>query len=274
MVLFTASLNSGSNGNCYYIGNKNEAVLIDAGISCRETEKRMARMGLRIQSVKAIFISHEHSDHIRGVEVLSKKHKIPVYITELTRRSGGLNLIPELENTFKAHEAIKVGGLEIVPFPKEHDASDPYSFIVKNEKVTIGVMTDIGTACEHVVNYFKQCHAVYLESNYDVEMLQNGQYPVYLKKRISSDKGHLSNLQAQELFRDHRSEFLSHVFLSHLSAENNDPKTAASFFNGIAGGAHVVVASRHKESAIFCIKGEAAEGSEMETMPGVQMGLF
>jgi phosphoribosyl 1,2-cyclic phosphodiesterase len=271
MSLFTASINSGSNGNCYYVGNRNEAVLIDAGISCREIEKRMARMGLRLQSVKAIFISHEHSDHIRGVEVLSRKHKIPVYITELTRRSGGLSLAPELENSFKPHQSIQVGDLEVVPFPKEHDASDPYSFIVKNDKVTVGVMTDIGIACEHVVNYFKQCHAVFLESNYDVDMLQNGHYPIYLKKRISSDKGHLSNHQAQELFQKHRSGFLSHVFLSHLSAENNDPQTAASFFNGIAGSTHIVVASRYKESDLFCIKGE---GSEAEAMPGVQMGLF
>ena len=271
--MFTASLNSGSNGNCYYIGNKEEAVLIDAGISCREIEKRMARMGLRIQSLKAVFISHEHSDHIRGVEVLSRKHRIPVYITELTRRSGGLTLSPELGNSFKAHEPIQVGGLEIIPFPKEHDASDPYSFIVKNGKVTIGIMTDIGMPCEHVKSYFRQCHAVYLESNYDVEMLERGPYPIYLKKRVSSDKGHLSNLQARELFLAHRSEFLSHVFLSHLSAENNDPQKAVSFFNGIAGKTRIIVASRYKESALFCIRGETS-GVEMEMMPGVQMGLF
>ena len=99
MSLFTASLNSGSNGNCYYVGNAQEAVLIDAGISCRETEKRLARLGLSMKAVKAIFISHEHSDHIRGVEVLSKKFKIPVYITELTMRSGGLTLQEDLIKT-------------------------------------------------------------------------------------------------------------------------------------------------------------------------------
>jgi len=231
-------------------------------------------MGLRVQNVKAIFISHEHSDHIRGVEVLSRKHKIPVYITELTRRSGGLNLNPELENSFKAHEAVKIGSMEVIPFPKEHDASDPFSFVVRNGEVTVGVLTDIGIACGHVVNYFKQCHAVYLESNYDENMLMNGPYPVYLKRRISSDKGHLSNLQARNLFLEHRSEFLSHVFLSHLSAENNDPKTAASFFSGIAGNTHVLVLSRYKESGLFCIKSKMDEGTDVEMMPGVQLGLF
>lgn len=271
MALFTASLNSGSNGNCYYVGTSKEAVLIDAGLSCKETEKRMARMGLKLQSVKAIFISHEHGDHIRGVEVLSRKHKIPVYITELTMRSGGLTIEPTLWNSFRSHETIKVGDLEIIPFSKQHDAADPFSFVVKDHETTVGVMTDIGSACENVTNYFKQCHAVYLESNYDVEMLENGHYPIYLKRRVSSDKGHLSNHQAQELFQKHKPEFMSHVFLSHLSAENNSPQTAASFFTSIAGNTQVVVASRYKETDLFCI---SASGKEKEVMPGVQMGLF
>jgi phosphoribosyl 1,2-cyclic phosphodiesterase len=271
MSLFTASLNSGSNGNCYYVGNANEAVLIDAGLSCKETEKRMARMGLKIQSVKAIFISHEHSDHIRGVEVLSRKHKIPVYITELTKLSGGLTIEAELCNSFSSHKTIIIGSLSVIPFSKEHDAAEPFSFVVKNNDITIGVITDIGRACVNVVKYFKECHAVFLESNYDTDMLMNGHYPIYLKKRISSDKGHLSNQQAAELFRDHKPDFMSHVFLSHLSAENNDPQKAASFFTSIAGNTEIIVASRHKESELFCI---SAPGKEKEVMPGVQMGLF
>lgn len=271
MSLFTASLNSGSNGNCYYVGNAREAVLIDAGLSCKETEKRMGRMGLKIQSVKAIFISHEHSDHIRGVEVLSRKHKIPVYITELTKLSGGLMIEEDLYNSFSPHKSVTIGSLQVVPFSKEHDAAEPFSFIVRHNDITVGVMTDIGRACANVVKYFKECHAVFLESNYDHDMLMNGHYPFYLKKRISSDKGHLSNHQAAELFRDHKPDFMSHVFLSHLSAENNDPQKAASFFTSIAGNTQVVVASRHKESELFCI---SAPGKEAEAMPGVQMGLF
>lgn len=271
MALFTASLNSGSNGNCYYVGNTKEAVLIDAGLSCKETEKRMSRMGLRIQLVKAIFITHEHSDHIKGVEVLSKKYNIPVYITELTKFSGGLSIAPELTCSFIPHKAVDIGTLQVIPFNKQHDAAEPFSFVVRNNGITVGVMTDLGRACSNVIKYFKECHAVYLESNYDTDMLMKGHYPVYLKNRISSDKGHLSNHQASELFRDHKPEFMSHVFLSHLSAENNDPQKAASFFTGIAGNTQVIVASRHKETELFCI---TASEEPKEAMPGVQMGLF
>lgn len=273
MSLFTASLNSGSNGNCYYVGNAQEAVLIDAGISCRETEKRLARLGLSMKPVKAIFISHEHTDHIRGVEVLSKKYKVPVYITELTMRSGGLTIHEELMRTFKPHESITIGNLTVIPFPKRHDASDPFSFIVKNKEVCVGVMTDIGSSCEHVINYFKQCHAVYLEANYDHDMLMNGQYPIYLKKRISSDHGHLSNDQAVELFTNHRAPFLSHVFLSHLSKENNDPKTAAAAFEKHAGDIKVIVASRYKETPVFCITADNLNSQDVN-LPGAQIALF
>lgn len=221
MSLFITSLNSGSNGNCYYVGNDNEAVLIDAGISCKETEIRMKRLGLSLRKVKAIFVSHEHSDHINGVSVLSKKYQIPVYVTPNTRREGRLNLKENLSFTFRAYEVITLGNLTITPFPKLHDASDPHSFVVASDTVKVGVFTDIGFACEHVIQNFKQCHAVFLESNYDEDMLEFGRYPIQLKNRIRDGKGHLSNKQALELFLQHRPAFMSHLLLSHLSAENN-----------------------------------------------------
>ena len=135
MSLVITSLNSGSNGNCYYIGNENEAVLVDVGLSCREIEKRMARLELDIKKVSAIFISHEHSDHIFGVQVLSKKHNIPVYITSATLKSSGLQLVNDLVRTFTAHQPVSIGGLKVTAFPKFHDASDPHSFIVTNNKI-------------------------------------------------------------------------------------------------------------------------------------------
>jgi phosphoribosyl 1,2-cyclic phosphodiesterase len=137
MSLFITSLNSGSNGNCYYVGNDTEAVLIDAGISCREIEKRMKRLGLFIEKVKAVFISHEHSDHIKGVPVLVKKYQLPVYITPLTMRRGGLNFEEHLLKSFIAHEPVSIGKLSITPFPKFHDASDPYSFVVSCNHICV-----------------------------------------------------------------------------------------------------------------------------------------
>lgn len=181
MSLIYASLNSGSNGNCYYIGNANEAVLIDVGLSCREIEKRFSRSRLDIQKVKAIFISHEHSDHIKGVEVLSRKYRLPVYITAKTKENSRLYLEKDLHFNFKAYQNIQVGELSVTPFPKLHDAIDPHSFVVSSNHFNIGVFTDIGSSCEHVVSNFKKCQVVFLESNYDDIMLDAGMYPYYLK---------------------------------------------------------------------------------------------
>jgi phosphoribosyl 1,2-cyclic phosphodiesterase len=253
MALFTASLNSGSNGNCYYIANEQEAVLIDAGISCREIEKRMKRLGLSLQKLKAIFISHEHSDHINGAEVLSKRYQIPVYINEATYAGSRLAIESHLRFNLDPHQPVVVGDLTVTPFPKRHDAADPLSFNVSGDGVHIGVMTDIGSVCDDVVNYFRQCHAVYLEANYDDEMLDKGHYPYHLKQRIKSTHGHLSNHQALELFLDHRPPFLGHVFLSHLSRENNSPRKAVALFSTYAANTAIIHASRECETAIYQI---------------------
>ncbi|HEU5364738.1 MAG TPA: MBL fold metallo-hydrolase [Hanamia sp.] len=253
MSLFITSLNSGSNGNCYYVGNDTEAVLIDAGISCREIEKRMKRLGLFIEKVKAVFISHEHSDHIKGVPVLVKKYQLPVYITPLTMRRGGLNFEEHLLKSFIAHEPVSIGKLSITPFPKFHDASDPYSFVVSCNHICVGVFTDIGVPCSHLKKYFRQCHAAFLEANYDEEMLDKGGYPIHLKNRIRGGLGHLSNKQALHLFLEHKPHFMSHLLLSHLSKNNNSPELVQQLFNAHAENVRVIVASRYEETEVFHI---------------------
>ena len=253
MSLFITSLNSGSNGNCYYIGNDTEAVLIDAGISCRETEIRMKRLGLSLEKVKAIFISHEHKDHISGLSVLSKKYQLPVYINEATQQNAKLLLEKKLVLRFAGRQTIQVGSLSITGFKKNHDAGDPHSFIVTCNTVTVGIFTDIGRVCKELIHHFKQCHAVFLESNYDEDMLQNGGYPYILKRRITDGNGHLSNVQALDLFKSHRPAFMSHVILSHLSKHNNCPKLVADLFTAHAGATKVIVASRDNESEIYHI---------------------
>ncbi len=255
MSLFIASINSGSNGNCYYVGNEQEAVLVDAGISCRETEKRMKNIGLSMDKVKAIFVSHEHGDHIKGLEILSARYQVPVYITPATLQHSRLKLEQQLIVSFRAYEQVSIGALTIQPFPKRHDAADPHSFIISGNGVVIGVLTDIGSACEHVIKNFKHCHAAFLEANYDDAMLENGRYPYHLKKRISGDVGHLSNMQALELFIKHRPAFMSHVLLSHLSKDNNDPAIASALFREHAGSTNVIVASRYEEGEVYHITG-------------------
>jgi len=275
MSIFIASLNSGSNGNCYYIGNNTEAVLIDAGLSCRETEKRMKRLGLSMSIVRAIFVSHEHSDHITGVPGLAKKYQLPVYITSPTLLSSGLPIEKKLVNPFQAHKSIPIGALSVTPFPKFHDASDPHSFMVSGNKINIGIFTDIGSPCTQVISHFKKCHAAFLEANYCEDMLMNGRYPQFLKDRISSEHGHLSNTQALNLFLKHKGKQLSHLILSHLSKNNNRPELVDRLFNEQAGHVRIVVASRYKETPVYCIgTTRAADSKKHEISSPSQLSLF
>jgi len=253
MPLYLASLNSGSNGNCYYIGNGKDSVFIDAGISCRETERRMIRLGLPLRNVRAIFITHEHTDHTRGTEVLSQKYGIPVYITGATWRNSRLKLDPLMVNPFITGTPLQIGSLLIDPFPKMHDASEPHSFTVSSNNLTAGIFTDIGTACEHVRHHLGRCHAAFLEANYDEQMLEKGRYPNHLKRRIRSMEGHLSNDQALDLFTSCRSLKLQLLVLSHLSAENNHPQLVHDLFSSHANGTRIVVASRYEESELLCV---------------------
>ena len=255
MTLQVASLNSGSNGNCYYIGNRNEAVFIDAGISCREIERRMKRLELSIKKVKAIFITHEHADHINGLAKLIKKLKIPVYISAVTRKSSALNWTEDIAVNFRAYEPIIVGDLTITASPKFHDANDPYSFVVSHQGINVGVFTDSGRVCDNLVKNFKICHAAFLESNYDEEMLELGNYPLSLKNRIRGGVGHISNKEALQLFLAHRPSFMTHLFLAHLSKNNNTPEIAEALFKSVAGETRIIVASRSGETEVFEIDG-------------------
>ncbi|MFT4030802.1 MAG: MBL fold metallo-hydrolase [Siphonobacter sp.] len=271
MALSITSLNSGSNGNCYYIGNEQEAILVDAGLSCRETEKRMHRLGLSMQRVKAIFISHEHTDHISGLTQLATNYRLPVYLSDRTLRGCRLPINSLDTRPLYGYQPIWVGELCITAFPKFHDAADPKSFIVQHQQLTVGVFTDIGRVCEHVITHFKQCHAIFLEANYDDDMLDRGRYPAFLKQRIRGGYGHLSNRQAAELFRQHRPAFMSHVLLSHLSQENNTPDRALSAFLPHSQQTRIIVASRHNETPVFTI--EAQPVTRTERYPSFQDSL-
>jgi len=277
MALLIASLNSGSNGNCYYVGNTTEAVLIDAGISCRETEKRLLRLGLSIKNIKAIFISHEHDDHISGLETLSAKYQIPVYVTEATLHNCGPIIQTHLIRYFASNERITIGALTIKAFPKLHDACHPHSFIVTDEEnVCAGIFTDIGVACSQVIYHFKQCHAVFLEANYDDAMLAASSYPYFLKKRISGGNGHLSNAAALDLFCRHRSENLSHVVLSHLSKNNNDARLVENLFMQYCGNAKIIVASRYRETEVYHIHHtyKSNEEKAFYSQNAIQLSMF
>lgn len=253
MSLSFASLNSGSNGNCYYLGNEQDAILIDAGLSCKETEKRMKALGLSLHHIKAIFISHEHIDHIKGVEVIAKKYTIPVYITPSTFENSRCPIPKEQVIWMNNDQTTNIGNINIKTFSKYHDAADPTSFIVECNGIKVGVFTDIGKVCKNVILHFKQCDAVFLEANYDREMLMNGHYPYALKTRISGGDGHLSNDEALDLFINHRTPKLKYLLLSHLSKENNDPDLVKKLFELNTTNTEITIASRYNPSLIYKI---------------------
>ena len=250
-MLSFASIASGSNGNCYYIGNESEAVLVDVGLSCRELLRRVERLGLDMNRIRAIFLSHEHSDHISGLTVLSKKYRIPVFSTPGTWQ-GGRKATPAAGVQFIAsNDIIDVGQLRVQAFPKFHDAAEPVSFVVSQNELRVGVMTDIGHACEEVIRHLPACQALFLESNYCEQMLAAGHYPYHLKQRISGHTGHLSNTQAFELVQAYAGPQLRYLILSHLSANNNRPEVVEELFSPLRERMEVFVASRHQESPIW-----------------------
>jgi len=273
MSLFVSSLNSGSNGNCYYIGSRDEAVFIDAGISSRETERRLKRQELSIGRVKAIFITHEHADHVGGLRKLAKKYKLPVYMTHETRMETRIDWREIQVRHFVPHEEVMVGRLKIIPFPIQHDAIDPHGFLVSHDATTVGVFTDLGSTQPFLQSYFGRCHGAFLEANYDEDMLKSGTYPQQLKDRISSDLGHLSNLQALQFFMSSRPSFMSHLFLSHLSQHNNSPDIARQLFQDVAGTTEIVIASRHSETGVFYIDGHQTPRPSVQ-MKESQLSLF
>ncbi len=245
------ALASGSNGNAYYIGNSSDAVLVDAGLSAKQLLARFETMRLDFNKVRAIFISHEHSDHARGVQTLSKRFNIPVYMNSRTFYALPKPMRPEYVRFFQPGDIVTAGSFTIHTFTKNHDAADPCSFRVEHGGFSTGILTDIGEPCKEVVKAVQASHALFLESNYDHAMLWEGPYPWYLKNRVSSDKGHLSNEQAAKLVDEFGHPELQAIFLSHISKENNRPELAMEAFESLKRSFNLFLTSRSDASEVF-----------------------
>lgn len=250
-MLEICAIASGSNGNCYYIGNEKDAVLIDAGISCKQIIKRINEKGLDPGKIKAVFITHEHGDHLRGARVVGKRLHVPVYLTPATYNGAYKNLQPDFPVFFQPGSIIEIGEFTVFPFLKNHDASEPCSFRVQYKDKNIGVFTDIGEPCENVTSHLQLCDALFLETNYDEKMLWDGSYPYFLKRRIASENGHLSNKQAFELLETFAGENLKCVFLSHLSRENNSPEVAYKEIQALESKFKVLLTSRYDAVDVY-----------------------
>jgi phosphoribosyl 1,2-cyclic phosphodiesterase len=250
-MLEICAIASGSNGNCYYIGNDKDAVLVDAGISGKQILNRMSDLGLNPQKIKAVFITHEHGDHMRGARGVNKKLQVPIYLTAKTYNGAYKNTRPDAPRYFLPEQEIELGDFTISPVLKNHDAAEPCSFRIQYKNKSVGVFTDIGEACNNVKSHVEKCDALFLESNYDEKMLWEGRYPQFLKERVASKVGHLSNDQAYELLDKHTNDNLQCVFLSHISKDNNTLEKAAETMKPLSERFEVKIASRFEASEIY-----------------------
>lgn len=220
-------LAGGSKGNAVYVSDGTTAILMDAGLSGVEIQRRLQSMGLHPQNLDAIVVSHEHADHIHGVGVLSRRWNLPVYLNEKTRQAGEAQMgrLHEIRN-FECGLDFTVNTLRIHPFSISHDAGDPAGFTLHRDHLKLGIATDLGVATSMVKLHLKACDALILEANHDPRMLETGPYPWPLKQRIKGRCGHLSNEESRDLLAEVRCANLRHVVLSHLSEQNNCPEIA------------------------------------------------
>lgn len=220
------SIASGSSGNCIFVGTDHTSVLIDAGISGKKVVAGLNEIGRKPEELDGILITHEHSDHIKGLGVLARKYGIPIYSAPGTIRTmmdqqtlGKVD--PSLFCEVHPDEHFCIGDLGILPFRVSHDAAEPVAYRFCYGEKSVAVATDLGYYDDYIVNHLKNLDAVLIESNHDINMLQVGSYPYYLKRRILGEKGHLSNENAGRLLGEILNDRMKAVFLGHLSKENN-----------------------------------------------------
>jgi phosphoribosyl 1,2-cyclic phosphodiesterase len=224
-----ASLGSGSEGNAFVIQSGATCVLMDCGFALSETAARLARLGLTVENISGIVVTHEHGDHVDGVARIARKHAIPVWMTHGTRRMQGaaLDTLPRLTE-IDPHHAFAVGELQVQPYAVPHDAAEPVQYVFGDGASRLGILTDTGALTPHIEAALGGCDALVLECNHDAEMLANGDYPYRLKQRIGGRYGHLNNQEAATLLSRLNHGRLQHVVAAHLSLKNNTPALAVA----------------------------------------------
>jgi phosphoribosyl 1,2-cyclic phosphodiesterase len=234
MGVSVSVLASGSRGNSAVIQTSKTKILVDAGISCRETFKRMKALSEDPRTLTAVLITHEHCDHVYGLLTLSKKLRIPVFMTGAThqcwsrsmRDKNGVRPQVEKLEVFASGRRFQIGDIEVMPFTIPHDAADPVGFTFRAEGVKIGYATDLGYVPASVRDHLRGCEVLVVESNHDVEMLRVGPYPWSVKQRVMSRVGHLSNDALAQFFTNDYDGEAAFVVLAHLSEHNNHPEIA------------------------------------------------
>jgi phosphoribosyl 1,2-cyclic phosphodiesterase len=254
MGMTAISLQSGSNGNCTYVESGGAAVLLDAGISGLAAQTRLAACGIDIRSVQAVIVSHDHADHVRCAGVLQRKFGLPIYITAKTLLQATVNQklgrLPDVR-FFEAGQAMQFGPITVHTIPTPHDAADGVAFVIEAAGKRLGIMTDLGHVFAGLPQAVASLDAVFIESNYDPKMLQEGPYSIALQERIRGPKGHLSNLEAAQLLHQAAGD-LKWACLAHLSEHNNQPQLALATHREILRERFpLYAASRHGVTNVF-----------------------
>jgi phosphoribosyl 1,2-cyclic phosphodiesterase len=234
MCVTVSMLASGSRGNCAFVASSRTKILVDAGISCRETFKRLKSLGEDPTTLSAILITHEHSDHVYGLAMLAKKLRVPVFMTGATHAAWARALRnengerPQLDRLerFESGHRFQIGDIEVKPFTIPHDAADPVGFTFRVEGTKVSVATDLGYLPVNVRDHLRGSDVLIMESNHDVEMLRGGPYPWSVKQRVASNLGHLSNAKLADFFTGDYDNNAAFVVLAHLSEQNNHPEIA------------------------------------------------
>jgi len=253
---------SGSSGNCVYVGSENTHLLVDAGLSGKRIENALSQ--INVSNLTGILITHEHSDHVSGAGILSRRFNLPIYATPKTwryfLRHGTIgNVAEEFQKIIEPNETLTIGDIDVLPFDIPHDASQPVGYNLRCREFKAAVATDIGYVTDTIRNLLRDVNVLLIESNHDIEMLQNGRYPRMLKERVMGSRGHLSNVATGALLAEIASDVCQHVFLGHLSEENNRPMIALDTVSSVleANEIHInklTVADRHEPSEMVVIE--------------------
>ena len=240
------SFGSGSSGNCYFIGNASNGLLIDAGIGVRSIRKCLKNLGLDFENIWGVFVTHDHAVHIKAVGPIGEKHRVPIYTTRkvhegIQRSYCVTEKLYTSKKYIEKNESVQVGEFKVTAFPVSHDATDNVGYTIEYKGKRFTFATDLGYISDEVAAHLAIADFIVLEANYDAQMLEQGPYPLHLKKRIAADTGHLSNDQTGLYLSENYKSHLQHIFLCHLSRENNLPNVAYTTIQNYMENKQIIV---------------------------------